>query len=251
MWSLANAAERVGSEALKATFRKYDRSGNGHLDQREWVAAAEEMGYGGVAHRMFEQLDENRSGQISYDELVKSLYKSPPADSTAKSMLTTMMWTQQGVIDKQQDGADAVTSSWVLRGSTAQQVKTGVLMAGMAQQQQSTPTALALPGRVRRAPPAAACAELRRLLGTSGLHVAEILAIFDQDAHGALLVDDVEFLKVMREKLGYKGSYFVIKQVFKELDRDGEPTPQRSTHAHPHLYICSRQQCFACCAASP
>ena len=63
-------------------------------------------------------------------------------------------------------------------------------------------------------------AELRQLLRDSGGHVADLIKIFDQDPDCALLIDDVEFFRTMRTKLGFRGLTRVLQDVFRMLDTD-------------------------------
>jgi len=63
-------------------------------------------------------------------------------------------------------------------------------------------------------------AQLQELLKQSGACVADLVRLFDDDADGKLLIDDMEFLKAMRTKFGFKGPSWVINEVFESLDTD-------------------------------
>ena len=65
--------QNSGPSALVAGFKKYDKDNTGQLDLLEFEKIAESMGYGSVAHVIFQSLDADGSGTISYQEIVDSL----------------------------------------------------------------------------------------------------------------------------------------------------------------------------------
>ena len=185
-WSLSNASLKHGATALEAAFRKYDKDGTGFLDSFEFEQAATEMGFGAVAHDLFKSLDDDGSGSVTYHELIESLTANVPSDSETKKMLTALVWA----VDKESKASaeHAVDGkSWKIRGDTA----------------------------------VAVTQSLQALLRQSGGHVADLIKLFDEDAETALLIDDVEFIKAMRNKFGYGGPLHVLQEVFTKLDTDG------------------------------
>ena len=73
--------------------------------------------------------------------------------------------------------------------------------------------------------------ELQALLRKSGGQVSDLLRVFDEDCKemdssevtGALYlsVDEGEFIRAMRDKLGFCGKPHVLNEVFQSLDSDG------------------------------
>lgn len=182
-WSLSNASMKHGATALETAFRKYDRDGGGYLDSFEFEKAATDMGFGAVAHDLFKALDHDGSGSVTYLELIESLTAEAPKDPETKKMLTALVWS----FDKDtKDEARIDTSGWVIRGKTVASVRE----------------------------------ELQTLLRESGGHVADIVRLFDNDAQTALLIDDIEFVQTLRNKMGYKGPHHVLVEVFESIDTD-------------------------------
>ena len=68
--------------------------------------------------------------------------------------------------------------------------------------------------------PEAVKAQMRSYLAESGLHVSDVLNLFDTDRTGAILIDRIEFYRVMRDRFGYEGSMFVIRQIFNSIDSE-------------------------------
>ena len=186
LWSLGNAAVKHGSMSLTAAFEKYDKDGSGSLDAIEFGKACTEMGYGVEAYSIFQSLDEDGSGTICYREMLAKIEEgSMKVAPQAKQMLTALVWA----VDKAEKDVTIGlidTSKWRIKGETVETVT----------------------------------AELRQLLRDSGGHVADLIKIFDQDPDCALLIDDVEFFRTMRTKLGFRGPTRVLQDVFRMLDTD-------------------------------
>lgn len=184
-WSLRNASEKYGTNALEQAFGKYDKDNTGHLDRLEFTKAANDMGFGVMAETIFRSIDSDDSGTISYKELFRSLSEAVPSDPTTKQMLNALMWTY----NKPVDNAHARyidTSGWEIKGNNATAVRI----------------------------------ELLEHMRHSGAHVADLIRLFDIDA-GTMSIDLVEFIAAMREKLHYTGSNKVLEEVFRSMDTDG------------------------------
>ena len=186
-WSLTNAALRLGGNTLAWAFAKYDTDGTGYLDSHEFERAAADMGYGMVSHEIFCALDRDNSGTLTYNELVERLTANVPADRPTKGLVVDLVWAFDR--EAKEEYREALnTSGWVVRGET--------------------------PAEVR--------ANLRQLMRESGAYVADLLKIFDVDASLALVIDDVEFYRAMRHRLGYTGPHHVLKAVFASLDSNAD-----------------------------
>ena len=74
MWTLrwTSAHAGVGS-GVEDAFRRYDKTGDGKLDLREFCNAVDEFGFGSIAPAVFEELDKDESGTISYAELIEGI----------------------------------------------------------------------------------------------------------------------------------------------------------------------------------
>ena len=126
-WSLNNASQQHGADALAVAFNKYDRDGTGQLDAVEFGSACVELGFGVVANAIFKSLDHGAhrrhvtrparhathivvlcvcvcvcvcvpscswadgSGAVSYHELLHSLTTSAPSDPVTKQMLSALV----------------------------------------------------------------------------------------------------------------------------------------------------------------
>lgn len=185
-WSLSNASLKHGSTALEAAFKKYDSDGTGFLDSFEFEQAATEMGFGVVAHDIFKALDHDGSGWVTYRELIASLTVDVPSDPDTKKLLTALVWAADKESKAEADRS-LDTSTWKIRGGDVASVRS----------------------------------QLQALLRESGGHVADLIKIFDEDRETALLIDDVEFIKTMRNKFRYGGPLHVLQDVFKSIDTDG------------------------------
>ena len=185
-WTLSNNAEKHGTTALQAAFEKYDKDGTGFLDSTEFAAVANDMGFGVVAHELFSALDHDKSGAVTYSELIDSLKQDTPADPETKKMISTLVWTWDQAA--QEDTKRTLnTKGWKIRGDDVKTIRL----------------------------------HLRERLRESGAHVADLVQLFDEDADGGcLLIDDVEFITTMRKKFGYQGSNAVLDDVFRSLDTD-------------------------------
>ena len=61
------------ASSLEGLFRSNDRTGDGQLNLREFCVAVEDLGFGSVGHEIFNELDYNKSGTLSYVELLEKL----------------------------------------------------------------------------------------------------------------------------------------------------------------------------------
>lgn len=188
-WSLMNASQKHGAAALEHAFTRYDKDGTGMLDALEFERVCKDMGYGAVAQGIFSGLDNDGSGAITYRELIESMTSNPPADTTTKQLLTALVYSydsEASAASLRKNKLD--TTGWVIHGRDAPSVQR----------------------------------ELQTLLRQSGGHVADLIAIFDEDATVNLTVDFMEFHNTMRYKFGFRGEEAIIDAVFKSLDVDGD-----------------------------
>ena len=104
IWSLSFIQEQTGA-GMAAFFARYDSSGEGVLDAREFARAAEDLGFGAVGHDIFVELDPDESGTVSYSELIGFLKGSGASErvksvsSEAKRFLTGVAYSVTDVGD--------------------------------------------------------------------------------------------------------------------------------------------------------
>ena len=195
-WSLSNAVQSHGTVSLQLAFEQYDKDGGGYLDAFEFGKACTDLGFGAVAEDLFNSLDRDGSGHVSYRELISSLTTASGLDDEDKVLITAFVNTlANGRSSEDQEAVQARvdTSKWRIRASDAVGVRT----------------------------------ELQRLLRESGGFVADLLRLFDQDESAVaggplrLLIDMGEFGVVMRDQFGFRGNSGVLVEIFESLDTDG------------------------------
>jgi len=189
-YSIGPASLEHGSAALDGVFKQFDKDGDGSLDFKELSDAADTIGMGGLANDIlnaFMQTDRDRSGGITYGEMLEELRRASRADSRTILLLTTLIWGSESSKPEQSCKVLELAKTWRIKS--------------------------------RDAP--ALHAELQELLRDTGCHVADLLALFDHDALVARSVDDVEFLAGLKS-FGYKGSAKVASDVFKMIDKSGD-----------------------------
>ena len=49
----------------------------------------------------------------------------------------------------------------------------------------------------------------------------DFVKLFDDDNTGEMLIDDMEFHKAMKTRFGFRGTPWVLDEVFKSIDTDG------------------------------
>ena len=78
---------------MEQIFRRYDATGEGMLDAREFALAVEDMGYGGFGTELFLELDADGSGSVSYGEILKLVKSRSSAISLdVKRLLTSLAY---------------------------------------------------------------------------------------------------------------------------------------------------------------
>lgn len=105
-WTLRWASENSGaSHSLWECFKQYDTTGDGQLNLREFTHAVDRFGYGDLGHQLFAELDQDRTGTISYHELVETLKCRGGAYSPECRKLLTAMSFEGETIAHARDAA--------------------------------------------------------------------------------------------------------------------------------------------------
>lgn len=185
LWTLKNATSKYGDDVMRAVFFKYDPDESGVLDLREFQKVCDDTGFGLVANSIFQTLDPNRSGTISYQELVLGAESGQLVDDRTQRMLSSLIQTYNTAIKDEQHSVD--TTNWKVTGDSIDELRT----------------------------------QMRKLINDTGAPVIDIVRKFDVDAERAVTIDQMEFLQAMRTHFGYRGRLDVVDQLFSSLDTDG------------------------------
>jgi Ca2+-binding EF-hand superfamily protein len=86
-WSL-NSSQVGGASVLERIFRKYDVDNSGSIGKDEFKRMAYDLGFGHMAHEAFAVLDNDRSGSITYREVLAALKKDVPFNLCVNRFLT-------------------------------------------------------------------------------------------------------------------------------------------------------------------
>lgn len=117
VWTLSFVQQNTGN-GLDAFFRKYDANNEGSLDAREFALAAEDLGFGPVAHEIFLELDPDESGAVSYSELITYLKGDGPESLCPSSISSQAKRFLTGVAFSASDVGDCDPSTWNLTSHT-------------------------------------------------------------------------------------------------------------------------------------
>jgi Ca2+-binding EF-hand superfamily protein len=188
LWTLT-IAQSVGGKGLEAVFMRYDRDYRGTLDESEFAAACEEMGFGGLASELFSELDSDGSGTISYSELLGILKgRVNVVSKDCKRFLTTLAFdaTKPRADTSARSGGllSDVAKGWTLHGSDADALRL----------------------------------ELREKLQAAKLKVSDLYRLMTRGQSRSLSA--ATFSSSMVEDLGFKGELSVLEGVFTDLDDD-------------------------------
>ena len=123
IWTLTFIQQQTGS-GIEAVFRRYDKNHEGSLDAREFAMAAEDMGFGDVAHELFLELDPDGSGSVTHSELEHFLkeaarYRKQGCSNNAKKFLTQLAF------DSKPKTVDA--SGWNITATTPEELRDQLL----------------------------------------------------------------------------------------------------------------------------
>ena len=214
VFSLTREATRTkgsGQDCIRAIFQQYDVDGTGHLDKAEFRKVAEDLGFGAMADVIFDDLDDDASGFVHYDEVINKI--KPMAKvigkSPTKMFVMSMAWIEHDkavdlAAERTQGGRSIVGSSeWALLGSGWSVGLDSDDAEGLAR-------------------------ALRDRLRTAEVSVVDLLKAFNSPKAGETTdgsddfeIDPNEFAVAMRKKLGYRGPNLLLSKTFALLDIDG------------------------------
>jgi Ca2+-binding EF-hand superfamily protein len=180
-----SSSKAGGASVLERIFKKYDRDGSGSISADEFKKMAYDMGFGHMANEAFAVLDADRSGYITYKEVIGALKSNVPNNMDTKKLLFGCIWSW-GIeeVDGGKNRSSKVdTSRWRIRSSETREVYI----------------------------------ELRKLLSECGSHVSDMASLFDEDAGSVVLIDEVEFTKTLKS-WGFRGMPNVPEDVFELIN---------------------------------
>ena len=120
---------------LETIFRKYDATGEGHLDANEFASAVEDLGFSTTfAHDLFVDLDDDNSGTVDCNEISAALKERVKSmDEDTKRFLTTLAfsdadkWKQSQQVEANSGGTEIVSNEATLerlnKTTAAEQLK--------------------------------------------------------------------------------------------------------------------------------
>lgn len=121
-------AESVGS-GIEGIFKRYDATGEGTLDSREFAHAVEDLGFGHFGHQLFLELDRDNSGSVSYSELMSMLKsKGLHFSTTSKRFLTALAFESPSHMGGDTDadgswGSVLRTGKWKLTATSPEELR--------------------------------------------------------------------------------------------------------------------------------
>jgi Ca2+-binding EF-hand superfamily protein len=124
-WSLSSR-KVDGATTLESIFRKYDVDNSGTIGKDEFKRMAFDLGFGHMAHEAFAVLDKDRSGSITYREVLDALHFETPFNLEVKKFLFGAIWAW-GAEDKSVKGlgtkpGKVSTRGWRIKGSEVDEV---------------------------------------------------------------------------------------------------------------------------------
>ena len=184
VWTLSYVEEMNGA-GLEAVFRRYDVNGEGTLDAREFALAAEDLGFGPIAHDIFLELDPDESGNITHGELISFVKNAararmPGVSNSAKNFLVGLAYEASAPPRVLVDAAP-----WTVKSSSECREK------------------------------------IIEIVATHDLRVYDIFRIMMMDENTEHLSGFAKFILGM-ERIGYAGKdKALLEQIFREIDADG------------------------------
>lgn len=115
-------------KGLNDLFRKFDSTGDGHLNSLEFRNAIEPFGFGNSAQQIFSELDQDGTGTVSYAEIVSTLKDSTrtgvEVSGGCKRLLTSMSFD---LLDRDKQRVTFDKTPWAAPGGTDREVHEVVL----------------------------------------------------------------------------------------------------------------------------
>lgn len=187
-----------GAAILEQVFKRYDKDNSGTLNADEFKRMAFDLGFGHMAAAAFAVLDDDRSGMITYKEVLLALKSNVPHNMDTKKLVFGAIWAwgvdeadkkakaQPRLDASARSGPKIDTRKWKIQSSEADEVY----------------------------------AELQGLLRSCDEIVSELALLFDEDVGSVVTIDEVEFAKTLK-RWGFLGMPYVITDVFERINTSG------------------------------
>ena len=192
LWSMSTAGQTHGVKTLEDLLRRYDTDKTGVLNELQFERMCMETGFASGADDMFKQLCGKRAGKLNHSELAEAIIKGAPPMAPASRNLLSQLW-------KTSDSEDEKRTASTPKPQPDAKIKFHVTGKDAASLR----------------------ASLQEQLRSSGLNTGLLIKLFDCDADTSFSIDSLEFFTALRSRFGYGGSFFIIDEVFKQLDLDG------------------------------
>lgn len=181
-WSL-NAATMASGAGVEKIFQRYDRDGSGQLSELEFARAARDMGLGDHAESLFHALPGSEDGSISYLELLESAKEGKAGECSKVGELRKFLITMAW--DTTREPPEKLdTRGWSFAAGSGSELHTALLE--LMADKHATPT------------------QIFRAL----------------DSSNDYLLTRTEFIRGMREALGFRGDAEVLRRAFIDIDDD-------------------------------
>jgi Ca2+-binding EF-hand superfamily protein len=233
-WSL-HKSKVGGAAVLEQVFRKYDADGGSSLNADEFKRMATDLGFGHAAAEVFAVLDYDRSGSISFKEMLASLKTTTPRNMETKKLLFGCIWSWGMDETSASDFRKKVdTRKWRIRSSEAPAVYhelRALLQSSGAAHPRLTYICIDCARRCSHAI-LGAHQSMHNWRGARvcvllpGAQVHDLAIIFDEDVSAKVTIDSVEFVNILRKQWGFRGMPHVLDEVTSlDLTRHGLAGP--------------------------
>lgn len=117
------------ASSLEKCFNRFDTTGDGELNLREFTQAVEIFGFGELGHDIFEELDANHSGAVSYVELFAAVKARKGHYSIdTQRLLTAMSFDLVKSAEGRNHSADLVFRADPWQCSTAKELRSEIAL---------------------------------------------------------------------------------------------------------------------------
>ena len=184
-WSL-NAATVASGAGIEKVFQRYDRDGSGELSELEFARAARDMGLGDHAEHLFHSLPGSDNGSVSYLELLEGAKAGEGAaggETDANNTLRDFLIAMAWDSSKEPDDKIS-TLGWSFNAETLSGLRTA----------------------------------LWELIEAKGVKISQLFGALDTS--NDYLLTRSEFVRGMRDSLGFQGDVELLRKAFVDIDDD-------------------------------
>ena len=206
VWTLQKEALN-GMDGLRSLFECYDKDGTGCIDMHEFQRICDDLGFGGAAHEIFMDLDEDNSGHVQYSELIDRLMPSPESITKVKKSKAGAAYNPGSRMESDETKRFLMAVSWSANDSDTR-FGTKLDISDW---------------KVDAVDEEGLMKQLKESIQESGATVADLIELFNYENAGSRLsknyydVLEKEFIQTLRQKLNYEGPLETIRGVFQTV----------------------------------